>query len=70
MRGIVSVALQSKHNLYIMLGNNYHYSIEVINKEVPLWYSEVLIQLPISKLGRIPEEIYMGSKHLYDAIVM
>ena len=31
---------------------------------------EVLIQLPISKLGRIPEVIYMDSKHLYDTIVV
>ena len=31
---------------------------------------EVIIQLPISKLRRIPEVIYMDSKHLYDAIVV
>ena len=35
-----------------------------------LWYSEVLIQLPISILGRYPEEIYMSSKHLYGVIVV
>ena len=31
---------------------------------------EVLIQLQLSKLRRIPEVIYMGSQHLYDAIVV
>ena len=44
--------------------------IKALSREIPLWYSEVLLQLPISILGRIPEEIYMSSKHLYGAIVV